>query len=177
MVAWRGGDGLVDKEKRTMIQVGDQVPDVAVKVVGAEGVHEASVRELTRGKRVVIFAVPGAFTPTCSQKHLPDYVEALESFREKGVDEVMCLSVNDPFVMEAWGKVHGTGGKLTLLADGNAAFTQAMGLTLDASAHGMGVRSQRYSMLVKDGYIEALLVEPAGAFGISAASCLLEKVS
>jgi peroxiredoxin len=158
------------------IKVGDTLPDVKLKELGEGGPKDVSIGELTKGKRVVFFAVPGAFTPTCSMKHLPGFVEQAEAIRRKGVDDIACLSVNDAFVMGAWGKASGAGGKVRMLADGNGEFTKAVGLALDASGFGMGQRSQRYAMIVKDGRVEELLVEPGPGLAASSAESVLGKL-
>jgi len=159
------------------INNGEALPaDIKLKEMGDAGPKDVTVGELTKGKRVVIFAVPGAFTPTCSMKHLPGFVEQAAALRAKGVDEVICLSVNDAFVMGAWGKDQKAGGKVRMLADGNGDFTKAVGLQLDASGFGMGSRSRRYAMIVKDGKVEELLLEPAGGLTVSSAESVLEKL-
>jgi peroxiredoxin len=119
------------------------------------------ITELTKGKKVVLFAVPGAFTPTCSEKHLPGFVEQAEAIKAKGVDAILCVAVNDPFVLSAWEKARNVGGKVNILSDGNAEFTRAIGLDLDASGFGLGTRSKRYAMVVEDGVVKALKVEDA----------------
>jgi peroxiredoxin len=159
------------------LQVGDKIPsDIALKEMGDAGPQEVRSGDLFKGKRVVLFAVPGAFTPTCSMKHLPGFVEQADAIRAKGVDEVICLSVNDAFVMGAWGKDQSAGGKVRMLADGNGDFTKAMGLTLDASGFGMGLRSQRYALIAKNGVIEHLLVESGPGLSVSSAESVLEKL-
>jgi len=159
------------------LQTGDKIPaDVALKEMGEAGPQEIRSGELFKGKRVVLFAVPGAFTPTCSMKHLPGFVEQAAALRAKGVDEIVCLSVNDAFVMGAWGKDQNAGGKVRMVADGNGDFTKAMGLTLDASGFGMGLRSQRYAVIAKDGVIEHLLVESGPGLSVSSAESVLEKL-
>lgn len=159
------------------IKNGDALPaDVKLKEMGDQGPKDVSVGELTKGKRVVFFAVPGAFTPTCSMKHLPGFVEQAEAIKGKGVDDIVCLSVNDAFVMNAWGKDQGAGGKVRMLADGNGDFTKAIGLEMDASGFGMGKRSQRYAMIVKDGKVEQLLVEPGPGLNASSAQAVIEKL-
>lgn len=159
------------------IKNGDALPaDVKLKEMGDQGPKDVSVGELTKGKRVVFFAVPGAFTPTCSMKHLPGFVEQAAAIKGKGVDDIVCLSVNDAFVMNAWGKDQGAGGKVRMLADGNGDFTKAVGLEMDASGFGMGKRSQRYAMIVKDGKVEQLLVEPGPGLNASSAQSVLEKL-
>jgi peroxiredoxin len=159
------------------IKAGDTLPgDVKLMEMGDAGPKQVTVGELTKGKTVVLFAVPGAFTPTCSMKHLPGFVEKAGDIRKKGVDEIICLSVNDAFVMGAWGKEQGAGGKVRMVADGNGEFTRAVGLEMDASGFGMGSRSKRYAMLVKDGKVTELLVEPAGGLNVSSAESVLGKL-
>jgi peroxiredoxin len=159
------------------IKAGDTLPaDVKLMEMGDAGPKQVTVGELTKGKTVVVFAVPGAFTPTCSMKHLPGFVDKAGDIRKKGVDEIVCLSVNDAFVMGAWGKEHGAGGKVRMVADGNGDFTRALGLEMDASGFGMGSRSKRYAMLVKDGKVTELLVEPAGGLNVSSAESVLGKL-
>ena len=165
-----------------MIKVGDALPAVTLseysEVEGngcSLGPNPVEVAQAAAGKTIALFAVPGAFTPTCSAKHLPGYVENAEAFKAAGVDEIWCLSVNDPFVMGAWGREQKTGGKVRMLADGDAAFAKATGLTLDLTGKGMGLRSTRYSMLVKDGKVAALNVEAPGKFEVSDAATLLAQ--
>ena len=160
-----------------VIKAGDTLPaDTKLMEMGDAGPKQVTVGELTKGKTVVLFAVPGAFTPTCSMKHLPGFVDKAAEIRGKGVDEIICLSVNDAFVMGAWGKEHGAGGKVRMVADGNGDFTRALGLEMDASGFGMGSRSKRYAMLVKDGKVTELLVEPAGGLNVSSAESVLGKL-
>jgi peroxiredoxin len=144
--------------------------------MGESGPKDVTLGEITKGKKVVLFAVPGAFTPTCSMKHLPGFIEHAAAIRAKGVDEIVCVAVNDAFVMDAWGKASGAAGKVRMLADGNGEFTRAMGLELDASGFGMGKRSQRYAMIVKDGQVEHLLVEPGPGLNVSSAESVLAKL-
>jgi len=159
------------------IKAGDTLPaDVKLMEMGDAGPKQVTVGELTKGRTVVLFAVPGAFTPTCSMKHLPGFVDKAGDIRKKGIDEIVCLSVNDAFVMGAWGKEHGAGGKVRMVADGNGDFTRAVGLEMDASGFGMGARSKRYAMLVKDGKVTELLVEPAGGLNVSSAESVLGKL-
>jgi peroxiredoxin len=159
------------------ITVGDSVPaDVTLKEMRDGGPKDVRADDLFKGRRVVLFAVPGAFTPTCSAKHLPGFVNEAERIRAKGVDEVVCVSVNDVFVMDAWGKAAGAQGKVRMLADGNGDFTRAMGLELDASGFGMGKRSQRYGMVVKDGKVEQLHVEPGPGLNVCSAESILSKL-
>ena len=160
-----------------MIKAGDALPaDVKLMEMGEGGPKPVTVGELTQGKTVVLFAVPGAFTPTCSMKHLPGFVEKAGDLRAKGVDDIVCLSVNDAFVMGAWGSDHGAGGKVRMVADGNGELTRALGLEMDASGFGMGQRSKRYAMIVKDGKVTELLVEPAGGLNVSSAESVLGKL-
>jgi peroxiredoxin len=159
------------------IKVGDSIPaGVTLKEMRDGGPKDVSPGDLFKGRRVVLFAVPGAFTPTCSAKHLPGFVKDAERIRAKGVDEVVCVSVNDVFVMDAWGKAAGAEGKVRMLADGNGDFTRAMGLELDASGFGMGKRSQRYGMVVKDGTVEQLHVEPGPGLNVCSAESMLSKL-
>jgi glutaredoxin/glutathione-dependent peroxiredoxin len=155
------------------IKVGDTIPSMKLMVATAEGPKEISTDEIFKGKKVVLFAVPGAFTPTCSAKHLPGFVQNAEAFKAKGVDEVVCIAVNDAFVMDAWGKDQGAAGKVTMLADGAAAFAKALGLELDLNARGMGWRSQRYALVAQDGKVTHLAVEAPGGFEVSKAESIL----
>ncbi len=141
------------------IKVGDRLPAVNLKRLTSDGIKDVAVAELTSGKKVVLFAVPGAFTPTCSERHLPGFLEQAPSIRAKGVDTIACIAVNDSFVLKAWGKASNVGDQLELLSDGNCEFTKAIGLELDASGFGLGTRSQRYAMVVEDGVVRTLLVE------------------
>ncbi|RDV00982.1 peroxiredoxin [Trinickia dinghuensis] len=163
-----------------MIKVGDIVPDerlfefVEVATEGcAVGPNAFSVRERLASKRVVIFGLPGAFTPTCSGKHVPGYVDAAAELSAAGIDELWCVSVNDAFVMSAWGRDLRTAGKVKMIADGSAAFTQALGLDQDLTARGMGIRSQRYAMVVDDGVVKTLNIEAPGKFEVSDARSIL----
>src|SRR6201746_1508912 len=158
------------------IKVGDTIPSMKLMVATADGPKETSTDEIFKGKRVVLFAVPGAFTPTCSVKHLPGFVQNAEAMKAKGVDTIACISVNDAFVMGAWGKEQKSGDKVMMLGDGGAEFTNAMGLTMDLTKNGMGVRSQRYAMIVQDGVIKDLFVEKPGAFEVSAAENVLKHL-
>jgi peroxiredoxin len=155
------------------IQVGDKIPAVTLKAVAADGVKDATTDEIFGGKKVVLFAVPGAFTPTCSAKHLPGFIEHAKEIKAKGVDTIACLSVNDAFVMDAWAKDRGASDKVLLLADGNADFTRAVGLELDGSGFGMGVRSQRYALIVEDGVVKHVAVEAPMKFEVSRAEDIL----
>jgi glutaredoxin/glutathione-dependent peroxiredoxin len=158
------------------IQVGDKVPAVSLRVLTAEGPKEITSDELFGGKKVAFFAVPGAFTPTCSLRHLPGYVDKAAQLKAKGVDTIACVSVNDAFVMGAWGKDQKAEGKVMMLADGSGDFTRAVGLELDATRNGLGKRSQRYSMLVDNGVVKALHVEAAGKFEVSDADTMLKDL-
>ncbi len=158
------------------IKVGDKLPEATFTVMGPDGPQPLSSAELFGGKTVALFAVPGAFTPTCSAKHLPGFKTHAADFKAKGVDTIACVSVNDVFVMNAWGKDQGVGDDIVMLADGNGAFTKAIGLELDASRFGMGPRSQRYSMVVEDGVVKELNVEEGGEFRVSAADYMLAQL-
>jgi peroxiredoxin (alkyl hydroperoxide reductase subunit C) len=155
------------------IQVGDSIPSAKLTQGTAEGPKEISTEELFRGKTVVLFGVPGAFTPTCSAKHLPGFVQQYDALKAKGADVVACMAVNDAFVMGAWGKDQGVGDKVMMLADGSAAFTKALGLELDLTARGLGIRSQRFALVAKDGKVTHVAVEAAGAFEVSKAEAVL----
>jgi peroxiredoxin len=158
------------------IQVGDKMPSVTVKHMTASGLAELKTDELFSGKKVVVFAVPGAFTPTCSRTHLPGYVANADQIKAKGVDEIVCMAVNDPFVMNAWAEQHGAQGKITMLPDGNGELTRALGLEMDGRGAGLGTRSKRFSMLVEDGVVKSLDVEDkAGEVSVSGAeSCMVK---
>ena len=158
------------------IKIGDKVPEATFVEATDEGPQPRSTSDIFAGKTIAFFAVPGAFTPTCSAKHLPSFRDAAAEFSAKGVDEIVCTSVNDAFVMGEWGKAASVEGKIRKLADGNGAFAKAMGLELDASGFGMGARSQRYSMLVKDGVIAELNVEEGGAFEVSSGDYMLGQI-
>ncbi len=155
------------------IAVGDKIPSVTIQRKTADGIDQVSTDKYFAGRKVVLFAVPGAFTPTCSQKHLPGFIADAEAILAKGVDEIACVSVNDAFVMEAWGAGHGAGGKVTMLADGSAVLAQALGLELDLVEKGLGTRSQRYAMVVEDGTVTLLNVEEGGQFEASSAETIL----
>lgn len=158
------------------IQVGDKIPASTLTTMTADGPGPVSTDEYFAGRKVVVFSVPGAFTPTCSAKHLPGFVEKADDIKAKGVDEIACFSVNDVFVMHAWGESGGVSGKVTMLADGNGAFAQALGLEMDASGFGMGLRSKRFSMIVEDGTVTELNVEEPGAFQVSSAEHALSQL-
>jgi len=165
------------------IAVGDRLPDGTLTVLIEQetpgctiGPNSFTVSDLVQGKRILIFAVPGAFTPTCSAKHLPGYVAACDKLKAKNVDEIWCVAVNDAFVMGAWGKDQKCAGKVRMMADGSAVYTKALGLDMDLTARGMGIRSQRYSMLVEDGVVQALNVEQPGKFEVSDAETMLRQL-
>ena len=157
------------------INVGDKLPDVPLTVATPDGPEQTTSTDFFAGRRVALFAVPGAYTPTCSARHLPSYVEKASELKGKGVDDIACISVNDPFVMSAWNKSDGS-EDITMLADGNGEFSEAIGLSMDASKFGMGKRSQRYSMVVNDGVVEQLNVEAPGEYRASSAETLLEQL-
>lgn len=157
------------------ISVGDRLPRATFLVLGTDGVESLTTDEVFAGKKVVLFAVPGAFTPTCSEKHLPGFVEHFDQFREKGV-EVLCVSVNDPFVMKAWGESQHVPDGLIMLADGNGEFTRSLGLEMDASAYGMGTRSKRFSLYAEDGVVKQINVEAPGEFRVSSAEHILSQI-
>ena len=156
------------------IQPGDRLPDVPLQRIGT-GVETVETRDLFDDKKVVLFAVPGAFTPTCSEKHLPGYVAHFDDFHRKGI-KLACMSVNDPFVMQAWGKSQHVPDELMMLADGNAQFTRALGLEMDASAYGMGTRSKRFALYVEDGIVKKVFVEAPGEFHVSSAEYVLSQL-
>lgn len=158
------------------IKIGDKLPSGTLFEMTDNGSQEVPVEKLTRGKRVVIFGLPGAFTRTCSAKHVPGYVSLADTLKAERIDDIACISVNDASVMGAWAKDQGTAGKVRMLADGSATFTKALGLEIDLSARGMGVRSQRYAMLVDDGKVAALNVEAPGKFEVSNAETMLEEI-
>ena len=158
------------------IQVGDRLPSATLTTMTAEGPKPITTSELCEGKKVVLFAVPGAFTPTCSVQHLPGYVDNAQSLKDKGVDTVACVSVNDPFVMGAWGKDREVGEDLMMLSDGNAEFTAAIGLEMDGSGFGLGTRSQRYAMIIDDGVVSTLNVESGPGLDVSSAETILSEL-
>ena len=155
------------------IAAGDKIPSASLK---RTDMSDITTDELFKGRKVVLFAVPGAFTPTCSNQHLPGYVAQADAIKAKGVDEIVCLSVNDAFVMGAWGENQGTGEKVTMLADGNGEFTKAVGLDFDGSGIGFGLRSQRYAMVVNDGVVETIHVEAPMKFEVSDAGSILKAL-
>jgi len=158
------------------IQVGDHLPEATLRTMTAEGPAAKSTSEIFAGKTVALFAVPGAFTPTCSARHLPGFLDEAKALKAKGIDLIACVSVNDVFVMDAWGKAQHVDGDILMLSDGNGEFTKAMGLELDGSKFGMGPRSQRYSLVAKDGVVTQLNVEAGGEYRVSAADYMLEHL-
>jgi peroxiredoxin len=158
------------------VKVGDRLPSVTLTEATADGPKPVKTDEVFKGKRVALFAVPGAFTPTCSAKHLPGFKQQAHAIKAKGVDMIACVSVNDAFVMRAWAEDQAVGEDIVMLGDGSADFTRAIGLELDATTRGMGVRSQRYSMIVDDGVVTVLNVEEAGEFKVSSAEHLLAQL-
>ncbi len=158
------------------IATGETLPEATFMTMTAEGPQPVDSKNYFAGRKVAIFSVPGAFTPTCSAKHLPGFIEQAEALKTKGVDEIACTAVNDVFVMGAWGKAAGADGKVTMLADGNAAFAKAVGLEMDGSKFGMGTRGQRFSMIVNDGVVEQLNVEGPGEFKVSSAEHMLGQL-
>ncbi len=158
------------------VQVGDSIPSMKLMMATADGPKEVSTDDLFKGKKVVMFAVPGAFTPTCSAKHLPGFVQNAEALKAKGVESVICVAVNDAFVLGAWSKDQAAGDKVVMLADGSAALTKALGLELDLTARGLGVRSQRYALVAEDGKVTHLAVEAPGGFEVSKAESILAAI-
>ena len=158
------------------IQVGDQIPAATLRTMSDEGPVEVEATEFFKGRKVVVFAVPGAFTPTCNH-HLPTFVQNADAIKAKGVDEIACLAVNDPFVMGAWGRANEAEGRVTMLADGNAELSSALGMTFDGSGFGLGERSHRYAMIVDDGVVTALSIEEApGTCSVSSGEAILEEL-
>ncbi len=158
------------------IKAGDRVPQGTLKTMTSDGPRDVSTDELFKGKKVVLFCVPGAFTPTCSAKHLPGFLQHAGDLKAKGVDTIACMAVNDVFVMNAWGKSAGAGDKVLMLADGNGDYAKALGLTMDASRFGMGVRGQRFALVVDDGVVRHAYVEGPGEFKVSAAEHVLSNL-
>ncbi|MBO6558070.1 MAG: peroxiredoxin [Pseudomonadales bacterium] len=157
------------------VQVGDSIPEVTMKIMGDQGPQDISTADIFSGKKVVLFAVPGAFTPTCSAAHLPGFVASADKIKEKGVDAIVCVSVNDAFVMDAWGKGQNA-EEIMMVGDGNGEFTKAMGVEMDGSGFGLGTRSIRYSLIAEDGKITALNLEKGGAFEVSSAETIMEAL-
>jgi len=158
------------------IQVGDRIPSATLMKAGAEGPQPVDTDTFFAGRKVALFSVPGAFTPTCSARHLPSFVDKHDELKAKGVDEIACVAVNDAFVLQAWAQQSGADGKVTMLADGNGDFADALGLTMDASKFGMGQRGQRWSAIVDDGIVTELNVEEPGAFRVSGAEFMLGQL-
>jgi peroxiredoxin len=159
------------------VQIGDKLPDIKLKRLGANGMEEIQTADYFKNKKVVLFATPGAFTPTCAQKHLPGYVSNADKIKSEGVDEIVCLSVNDPFVMKHWGEIAGTEGKVTMLPDGNGEFVEALGLNFDGSGAGLGKRAKRFSAIIENGIIKDLQVEEApGQLELSGADVCMVRL-
>jgi glutaredoxin/glutathione-dependent peroxiredoxin len=159
------------------IKVGDRLPEAKFRVMGADGPAVKSTADIFKGKKVVLFAVPGAFTPTCSNNHLPGFLQNADAFKQKGIDTIAVTGVNDVFVMDAWKKASGAGSKIEFLSDGNGEFAKALDMTLDGSGFGLGTRSKRYAMLVEDGVVKKLNVEDvAGKAEVSGAENLLKQI-
>jgi peroxiredoxin (alkyl hydroperoxide reductase subunit C) len=157
----------------SQIKVGDTIPSMKVATATPDGPREATTDDIFKGKKVVMFAVPGAFTPTCSAKHMPGFLQHLDELKAKGVDSVVCMAVNDPFVLGAWAKDQGVDGRITMVADGSAALTKAMGLELDLVARGLGVRSQRFALVADNARVTHLAVEAPGGFDVSSAEAVI----
>jgi peroxiredoxin len=157
------------------IKAGDPIPSATLMQMTPDGPKPVSTDDLFRGRRIALFAVPGAFTPTCSARHLPGFIDKAEELHARGIDEIICVAVNDVFVMDAWGRSAGAAGKVTMLADGNGTFARALGLEMDGSGFGMGQRSKRFSMLVRDGVVEVLNVDEGG-FNLTSAEHLLTQI-
>src|SRR3954468_13193667 len=158
------------------IQVGDRLPEATLVKATPDGPQPLASGDYFKGRRIALFSVPGAFTPTCSAKHLPGFVEKAGDLKAKGVDEIACVSVNDAFVMQGWGGAAGVADKVTMLADGNGDFAKALGLVMDGTKFGMGLRGSRWSAVVNDGVVEQLNVEEPGAFNVSSAEYMLERL-
>lgn len=158
------------------IKAGDRIPSMNLRQMTADGPKEVSTDEFFGGKKVILFAVPGAFTPTCSARHLPGFVDKAADLKAKGVDTIACIAVNDVFVMDAWGKAQNCAGKVEMLSDGNADFAKALGLELDATKGGLGIRSKRYAMIVDDGVVKQVNVEAPGAFEVSSAEHVIGQL-
>jgi peroxiredoxin len=158
------------------IALGDKIPVGTLKIAASDGIRDVSTDEIFGGKKVVLFAVPGAFTPVCSAQHLPGFISKAGAIKAKGVDSIVCLAVNDAFVMDAWGRAQGAGDDVVMAADGNAEFTRALGLEFDASGFGMSVRAQRFAMIVDAGVVKGLYVEEPKKFEVSSAEAILAKL-
>jgi glutaredoxin/glutathione-dependent peroxiredoxin len=158
------------------IAPGDKIPDVELKTMGAEGPEVVKTGEVLGSGKVVLFAVPGAFTPGCSKIHLPGYVQQADELKAKGVDKIVCVAVNDAWVMDAWGKTQGVGDKIVMLADGSGVFAKAMDVVMDGTANGMGLRSQRYSALIEDGVITSIDVESKPGVDVSSCDAMLSRL-
>ena len=158
------------------IKVGDKLPTVSLKYMNKDGMQTATTDDLFKGKKAILFGLPGAFTPTCSAKHLPGFVNHAEDLKQKGVEVIACLSVNDAFVMDAWGKAQNAGEKVLMLADGNGDFAKATGLTMDGTGYGMGLRTSRWAMVLEDGKVKTLNVEAPGAFEVSSAEAVMKAL-
>lgn len=158
------------------ISVGDKIPNATVMVATNDGPAKTDTNELLGSGKVALFSVPGAFTPTCSAQHLPGFVDQADQLKAKGIDKIVCMSVNDAFVMQAWGKAHNADDKVTMMADGNGDFAKALGLELDAKGFGMGQRSQRFSAVITNGVVETMNVEEGGAFEVSSADHMLGQL-
>jgi peroxiredoxin len=173
---WAKSGAGPQQETNMTIKVGDRIPSATLMQMKGGAPQPVKTDDLFAGKKVALFALPGAFTPTCSAKHLPGYVQHANDLRKKGIVAVACVSVNDAFVMGAWGENQGAGEKVMMLADGNGDFTRALGLEMDASKYGMGKRSQRFSMIVDNGVVKALNIEEPGAFSVSSAEHMLQQL-
>ena len=158
------------------IEKGQTIPAARMRIMTADGPKDLTTDDLFKGKKVALFGLPGAFTPTCSAKHLPGFVQNADAIKKKGVNTIACLSVNDAFVMDAWGKAQNAGDKVLMLADGNADFSKAVGLTMDGTGYGMGLRASRYAMVVENGVVKALNVEAPGAFEVSSAEAVMKAL-
>jgi peroxiredoxin len=170
---WR--EGQQQLMEKSMINVGDKMPSMTLKRIGANGMEEVATDDLFKGK-VVLFSVPGAFTPTCSMKHLPGFVALADAFKEKGVDRIVCFAVNDAFVMKAWGDQNNVAGKVEMLPDGNGDLTRALDLEMDGTGFGLGKRSKRFALLIEDGIVKDVQIEKPGAFEVSSAEAMLSRV-
>ncbi len=161
------------------IKVGDKIPAITLKKLGATGMEDIHIADYIKGRKVILFALPGAYTPSCHEKHLPGYVKNAKALKEQGIDEIICLSVNDPFVMQAWGEALAVTPHVTMMPDGNCTFTKAIGMDFDGSGAGLGLRSKRYSMIVDDGVVESLSVDekPSDVEFSSAEACIVHLKS